>query len=128
MFKSLWSASRIEVLAKRLVVLSSGGENECNSIVAQRMLRAGNGGVVGGGEGWVSSRVHEQQFCVSRVNKQIVYLIKATCMGDLRVALNSLGKPAVGGQDLQALKLHQTERLKSEVKSRRQMAFFFRPN
>ena len=43
-------------------------------------------------------------------------------MGDLRVALNSLGKPAVGGQDLQALKLHQTERLKSEVKSRRQMA------
>ena len=127
MFKSLWSASRIEVLAKRLVVLSSGGENECNSIVAQRMLRAGNGGVVGGG-GWVSSRVHEQQFCVSRVNKQIVYLIKATCMGDLRVALNSLGKPAVGGQDLQALKLHQTERLKSEVKSRRQMAFFFRPN
>ena len=49
MFKSLWSASRIEVLAKRLVVLSSGGENECNSIVAQRMLRAGNGDVVGGG-------------------------------------------------------------------------------
>ena len=55
MFKSLWSASRIEVLAKRLVVLSSGGENECNSIVAQRMLRAGNGGVVGGGVGLVTS-------------------------------------------------------------------------
>ena len=47
----------------------------------------------------VSSQVHERQFCVSRVNKQIVYLISATCMGDLCVALNSLGKPAVGGSE-----------------------------
>ena len=45
MFNSLWSASRVKVLAKRLVVLSSGDENEFNSVVAQRMLR---------GRGWGS--------------------------------------------------------------------------
>ena len=51
-----------------------------------------------GGGGGVSSRVHEQQFSVSRVTKQIVYLISATSrLGDLCPAINSLGKPSVGG-------------------------------
>ena len=63
----------------------------------QRMLLGGarQGGVGGGG---VSSRVHEQQFSVSRVTTQIVYLISATSLlGDLCPAINSLGKPSVGG-------------------------------
>ena len=58
-------------------------------------LRGGGGG--GGGAG-VLSRVHEQQFSVSRVTKQIVYLISATSrLGHLCPAINSLGKPSVGG-------------------------------
>ena len=51
----------------------------------------------GGGGGVVSSRVHKQQFCFSRVTKQIVYLILATCLGDLCTAINSLGKATVVG-------------------------------
>ena len=38
-------------------------------------------------------------FCISWVMKQIVYLNSATCLGDLCVAINSLGKPAVGGSE-----------------------------
>ena len=45
------------------------------------------------------SRVHKQTFCVSRVTKQIVYLISATCLGDHCVAINSIGRPAVGGSE-----------------------------
>ena len=46
----------------------------------------------GGGGGGVSSRVHEQQFSVSRVTKQIVYLISAMSrLGDLCPAITSLG-------------------------------------
>ena len=45
------------------------------------------------------SLVHKQTFCVSRVMKKIVYLISATCLGDHCVAINSVGKPAVGGSE-----------------------------
>ena len=43
------------------------------------------------------SLVHKQTFCVSRVMKKIVYLISA--LGDHCVAINSVGKPAVGGSE-----------------------------
>ena len=42
------------------------------------------------GQAGVSSRVHKQQFCISRVTKQIVNLISAMCLRDLCMAINSL--------------------------------------
>ena len=45
------------------------------------------------------SRVHKQTFCVSQFTKQTVHLISATCLGDHCVAINSVGKPAVGGSE-----------------------------
>ena len=66
-------------------------------------IKRGSNGKGGGG---FPSRVHQQQFCVSRVTKQIVYLISAKCLGDLCTVINSLGKPVVGGSE-RNLKLHQ---------------------
>ena len=60
------------------------------------------GATGGGGEGGGWGCRHEftnNNFCVSRVTKQIVYLISAKCLGDLCAVINSLGKPAVGGSE-----------------------------
>ena len=52
----------------------------------------------GQGSGGVSSRVHKQQFCVFHESQnKMVYLISATCLGDLCEAISSPGEPAVGG-------------------------------
>ena len=56
----------------------------------------------------------------SRVRKQIAHLISATCLGDLCVAINSLGKPAVGRSEHNEV-LSYINRLKSEVFSSHQM-------
>ena len=50
------------------------------------------GGATGGGGGGVGVLVKSslKQFCVSRVTKQIVYLISVKCLGDLCVTINSL--------------------------------------
>ena len=78
----------------------------------------------GGGGGEISSRVHEQQSCLSRVMKQIVLihwlLISATCSRDFCVAINFLGKPAIGGSERIEVWSY-IKRLKSEVKSSYQM-------
>ena len=68
----------------------------------------GDKGKGGGGRVFLS-RVHEQQCCVSRITKQIVYLISTTCLGDFCAAINSLGKPAVGGSERTGAKLHQKD-------------------
>ena len=50
----------------------------------------------------------------------MVYLIPPMCLGDLWEAINSLGKPAVGGSEHTEV-WNYIKRLKSEVNSSRQM-------
>ena len=50
----------------------------------------------------------------------MVYLISPMCLGDLCAAINSLGKPAVGGSERTEV-WNYIKRLKSEVNSSRQM-------
>ena len=61
-----------------------------------------------GGQGGISSQVYES------------LLILATCLGDLWVAMNSPGKPAVAGSEHTEVWSY-IKRLKSEVKSSHQM-------
>ena len=55
------------------------------------------GGQGGGGGGGLTTSSQTTILCVSWVTKQMVYLISATCLGDLCEAISSPGKPAVGG-------------------------------
>ena len=61
------------------------------------MRGGGQGGGGRGGGGGVITSSQPTILCVSWVTKQMVYLISATCLGDLCEAISSPGKPAVGG-------------------------------
>ena len=71
-------------------------------------------------EGGLVTNSQTTILCFSRVKKQIAHLISATCLGDLSTAINSLGKPAVGGSEHTEMSSF-IKRLKSEAFSSRQM-------
>ena len=73
-----------------------------------------------GGQGESRKGFHEQLFCVSQVTKQNNSVIIDLDLGHLFAAINSLGKPAVGGSECTEVWSY-IKRLRNEVKTNHQV-------
>ena len=70
----------------------------CSKNTIPAVNNEGGGGGKGGGGG-LNTSSQTTILCVSWVTKQMVYLILATCLGDLCAAISSPGKPVIGGSE-----------------------------
>ena len=71
-------------------------------------IKRGTKGRVGGGGG-CSRHEFTNNNVAFHESRNIVYLISTTCLGDFCAAINSLGKPAVGGSERTGAKLHKKD-------------------